>query len=98
MGAAASAVGIDDLLVDPIEKKKTKAKDAIRDQKLQAARLEKDLADRQSNEASRNTSSRRRARQRAFSAGGQGRSSTILTSPLGTPSNPSGEQKTALGA
>ena len=78
------------------------AKSAASEQQKRSDQLSQQLYARQNNEesdANRNkVRDEARKRQTAQAASAQGRRSTILTSPLGTPSAPTDQQKTALGA
>lgn len=67
------------------------AKDQQKKQEDELAAQEAD----QANEENRNSA---RARQRALAQGAYGRQSTILTSPLGIPNQPTAPGKTILGS
>lgn len=77
-----------------------KAQNAANDADQRQRELESSMKNQQGQESQANKNSVRdaaAARQRASAAGAGGRSSTILTDPLGVPNNPADEQKMILG-
>lgn len=79
---------------------KDKAKNAANDADQRQKDLENSLKTQQGQESQQNKNAVRdaaAAKQRAAAGAAGGRSSTILTNPLGVPNNPADEQKTILG-
>ena len=81
-------------------KQEKKAENAANDADKRQRELEDSLKNQQGQESQENKNKTRdaaAAKQRAAASGSQGRSSTILTNPLGVPNNPADEQKMILG-
>ncbi len=68
------------------------------EQRADAEAAKKAIADKQAEENSNDARDQAKARQRGLSKGAQGRSSTILTSPLGVTAPAAQAQKTLLGS